>query len=373
MIFYDTGNMMKIMCQMKGSVLLSVWPQMAITAGIAIFATLLRAKMGADEYIIQDVKGHATLGTALAFLNVFRSNLSYGRYWEGRGQLGVMVKSGRELIRKVVAYTRVPEDPKEDQEQLKAVKSVKRLVNCQFKSIILAIEYFETYSPIPPYDIEKELVNPGFLSETEKSAIEKAEPLNKDGLPDNKGRPILIAALLSHKVYYLYHRGWMNAAVLKKCDIEIDNFIGAWMACEKICGVPMVFPYTQMLTVFLVLFVYTFPLPLAHIFYNDEAEFNGFIITPFVSALVAFAFFGMNAVGIEIENPFGQDANDLPMKGMCKRVELDTAALLELRTAAVSDQMEMCINARAAATEKAKADAELLNMQAQSGSRRRRD
>ena len=55
------------------------------------------------------------LGTALAFLNVFRSNLSYGRYWEGRGQLGVMVKSGRELIRKVVAYTRVPEDPKEDQ------------------------------------------------------------------------------------------------------------------------------------------------------------------------------------------------------------------------------------------------------------------
>jgi len=62
MIFYDTGNMMKIICQMKGSVLLSVWPQMAITAGIAIFATLLRAQMGADEYIIKDVKGHATVG-----------------------------------------------------------------------------------------------------------------------------------------------------------------------------------------------------------------------------------------------------------------------------------------------------------------------
>merc|ERR1719181_585471 len=329
--------------------------------------------MGADEYIIQDVKGHATLGTALAFLNVFRSNLSYGRYWDGRGQLGVMVKSGRELMRKVVTYTRVPEDPKEDQEQLEAVISVQRLINCQFKAIILAVEYFETYSPIPPYDIDEELVKPGFLREKEKSAIEKAEPLNTDGLADNKGRPILIAALLSHKVYYLYHRGWMNAAVLKKCDIEIDNFVGAWMACEKICGVPMVFPYTQMLTVFLVLFVYTFPLPLAHFFYNDEAEFNGFIITPFVSALVAFAFFGMNAVGIEIENPFGQDANDLPMKGMCKRVELDTAALMELRTAAVSDQMEMCIAHRAAAEEQAKADAELLNMQAQSGSRRRRD
>jgi predicted membrane chloride channel (bestrophin family) len=65
---------------MKGSVLLTVWPQMAVTAGIAVFATMLRASMGQEEYLIQDVKGHATLGTALAFLNVFRSNLSYGRY-----------------------------------------------------------------------------------------------------------------------------------------------------------------------------------------------------------------------------------------------------------------------------------------------------
>jgi len=41
---------------------------------------------------------------------------------------------------------------------------------------------------------------------------------------------------------------------------------------------------------------------------------------------------------------------------------------ISFQISAVSDQMEMCINARAAATEKAKADAELLNMQAQSGS-----
>jgi hypothetical protein len=47
---------------------LIVWPQMAVCAGIAVFATILRAWVGADDYIIKDVKGHATLGTALAFL-----------------------------------------------------------------------------------------------------------------------------------------------------------------------------------------------------------------------------------------------------------------------------------------------------------------
>lgn len=40
-------------------------------------------------------------------------------------------------------------------------------------------------------------------------------------------------------------------------------------------------------------------------------------------ALVAFAFFGMNAVGIEIENPFGEDANDLPMSKMRERGECE--------------------------------------------------
>ena len=63
--------------QLKGSVLLIVWPQMAVCAGIAVFATIMRAWVGAEDYLIKDVKGHATLGTALAFLNVFRSNLSY--------------------------------------------------------------------------------------------------------------------------------------------------------------------------------------------------------------------------------------------------------------------------------------------------------
>merc|ERR1712166_1534261 len=87
---------------------------------------------------------------------------------------------------------------------------------------------------------------------------------------------------------------------------------------------------------FMVLFVFTFPFPLAHIFFNEEQELNGFFTTPFISALVAFAFFGMNSVGIEIENPFGDDENDLAIVGMLKRVNLDTPAMFDLL--ACSDQ-----------------------------------
>jgi len=293
-----------------------------------------------------------------------------------------MVKSGRELARKIVTYTRVPEDEVEDAEQLEVMTDAIRLTNCLHKSIVMAIAHFELLpNTVEVYDIEKELMSPTepdgidprgrwLLDEKEKAALEKAEMLT--GTADNKGRPILVASLLSHKLYYMYERGWINAAVLKKCDLDIDNYIGAWMACEKIVGVPMVFPYTQMLTLFLVLFVYTFPLPLAHIFFNEEAEFNGFVITPFVSMLVAFAFFGMNAVGIEIENPLGSDTNDLPMAKMCARVGKDTEAILDMRgsdASQVSNQMTDMLGRRKA---KAEQEAKMLREQASASTARPR-
>jgi len=215
------------------------------------------------------------------------------------------------------------------------------------------VQHYDDHPPFePPYDIEEHLVRDGWLKPDEKNAIEKAECERRDaskaygetGGPDNKGRPALVACLLSQKVFWLYHKGWMSSAVLKKCDTQISTYVGAWMAMEKICGTPMVFPYTQMLSIFMVLFVFTFPIPLAHVFWNEDVPLNGFIINTFISALVAFAFFGMNAVGVEIENPFGSDANDLPVEPMMKRVEKDTTSLLELRTA--SDQYDMMVRYR---------------------------
>ena len=65
--------------RLEGSIIIAVWPQMFLAMAVAIGGSFLRQYQGPDTYIITDVKGHATLGTTLAFLNVFRSNLSYGR------------------------------------------------------------------------------------------------------------------------------------------------------------------------------------------------------------------------------------------------------------------------------------------------------
>ena len=81
-------------------------------------------------------------------------------------------------------------------------------------------------------------------------------------------------------------------------------------------------------------------------------------------SLVAYAFFGMNAVGVEIENPFGDDANDLPVDKMMNRVHLDTQSLLDLRLC--SPQAEDAVELRA---RKATEEAELQKATSKAGAR----
>ncbi|MNT66133.1 Bestrophin, RFP-TM, chloride channel [compost metagenome] len=45
-------------------------------------------------------------------------------------------------------------------------------------------------------------------------------------------------------------------------------------------------------------------------------------MTPFVVAIVAYTFFGLDALGDEIEEPFGEDANDLPLSAMCRAIDI---------------------------------------------------
>jgi putative membrane protein len=40
--------------------------------------------------------------------------------------------------------------------------------------------------------------------------------------------------------------------------------------------------------------------------------------TGLVVALISFTLFGIEEIGIEIENPFGCDRNDLPLDAICQ-------------------------------------------------------
>ena len=54
-------------------------------------------------------------------------------------------------------------------------------------------------------------------------------------------------------------------------------------------------------------------------------------MTPFVVAIVAYTFFGLDALGDEIEEPFGLAAHHLPLGAICRTIEINLLEALGVR------------------------------------------
>jgi putative membrane protein len=91
---------------------------------------------------------------------------------------------------------------------------------------------------------------------------------------------------------------------------------------ERIQRTPMPFAYAQHIKTFLVLFVFTAPFVMV----DTMAA-----LTPLTSALLAFALFGIDEIGVEIEDPFGDDANDLPLDSIGDVIRRDLIVAAETR------------------------------------------
>eukprot|EP00164_Ancoracysta_twista_P002176 GFYU01002873.1.p1 GENE.GFYU01002873.1~~GFYU01002873.1.p1 ORF type:complete len:398 (-),score=79.24 GFYU01002873.1:154-1347(-) len=290
----------KLIFRLKGSVLRRVYKEILISALAGIVANLLITEgvSEANKPII-DPKSHSYLSVPLAFLLIFRSNLSYQRYWEGRSTVGGMVKACREGARTTAVYLLGDEDSD------KAERSeLRRLFNTMF--LLIQQEIYGASISQP-----KDLRSIPFLTKEERHSLSSVT-----------NRPQLCAQWMSQRAYNNYRKGRLEKIGLKMIEAQISTLVGGWMACMKIVKTPMPFPYVQMLNLFLLIYVFSLPFTFAHIF--------GWF-TPIFAGVIAFALYGIYQVGVEIENPFGLDDNDLPLDKFAEEVFTDTGVCLEAR------------------------------------------
>ena len=71
--------------------------------------------------------------------------------------------------------------------------------------------------------------------------------------------------------------------------------------------------------------VYCFTLPIALV-----ARFG--LTTIPVTLVVAYILFGIEEIGVEIEDPFGSDTNDLPLDTICHSIEQNLFELEQKET-----------------------------------------
>ena len=95
---------------------------------------------------------------------------------------------------------------------------------------------------------------------------------------------------------------------------SLTECTGVQGACERIKSTPIPFSYTALMHRIVLLYCVGLP-------FGIVSQIH--LMTPVVVMIVAYAFYGLDAVGTEIENPFDQDANDLPLSALSRMIEIN--------------------------------------------------
>lgn len=236
---------------------------------------------------------HALIGTVLGLLLVFRTNSSHDRFWEGRKQWGSLVNESRNLARQTSVW----------------LASDKPLMR---EMIAWTIAF--------PFATMQRIRNAAGIgtSLADVSAADVAK------VEKSKHVPLAVARMLTARLLAARERGLIDSIQLASLDQNVQLLIDYCGACERIRWTPLPFAYAVHLRRFLILYCLTLPLALI--------KDLGWATIP-ASLMISYSLFGIEEIGVEIEDPFGYSVNDLPIKAFCEGIE---TVLLDVRDDAVA-------------------------------------
>lgn len=286
MIDYDGRRWLDVIFRARGSVLPRLLPRSLAGAGIGVLARWVHDAHGIHLSPI----AHTMIGVALGLLLVFRTNASYDRYWEGRRLLGALVIAARDLVRQVTAWAPGPTHA--------GVRARARALACAyFRAVAQSLRNENddgTLAALLPDDVRAAIAN-------------------------SRARPQIVARELTRTLDALRRAAGLTTAQELAMDRNVSVMTEAFAGCERIVRTPVPFAYAQHIKVFVVVFCYTAPFTMA----EAMAWY-----TPLAAFFLCFALFGIDEIGVEIEDPFGRDPNDLPVDALATALEETTLAVL---------------------------------------------
>ncbi len=217
------------------------------------------------------------LGIILGLLLVFRTNTAYDRWWEGRRLWGQLVNVSRGLAHQLDAM--LDDAPA-------------RIARRQ--------RYADLLSAFPQ-SLARHLRDPG-------SVAVPSVPLT------------LISSLHREVHSDIAHARLTSEARITLAPLlqQFDDVMGG---CERIRNTPIPVSYSSYVKQFVLLYALVMPFGLV----NDFGY--GAVVA---SMLTFFATMGLELLAEEIENPFDDDRNDLPLEAITATIARDVHAVLGL-------------------------------------------
>jgi ion channel-forming bestrophin family protein len=215
---------------------------------------------------------HGILSFVISMLLVFRTNTAYDRWWEGRKLWGSLVNSSRNLAIK-----------------LTAILDSSDVENRQF---------FKKIIPAYAHALRNHLNH-----ESTRVELFEDEVFAKK-IQHDKHVPNQIASMLFKRINLLQKENKITGEQLLFLNTELVLFTDVCGACERIKNTPIPYSYSAFIKKFIFFFVMTLPL--------GYAFSLGYLVIPVV-CFVFYVLASLELIAEEIEDPFGNDSNDLPM------------------------------------------------------------
>jgi putative membrane protein len=268
----------QVALQLKGSVVPAVLGRTIFCGLFGLFVTLL---FYLRQPVALPILASLIPNIVLGLLLVFRTNTAYERFWEGRKCWGTLVNTVRNLARQIWIAVKAQDEGDRRQK----ITALKMLV-----AFCIAMKQHLRQESI---NEELEALLPG-------DRYRKLKGMNHP--------PLEIAFWIGDYLQQQYERNMLNIYQLNAMHKLLDQMVDMLGGCERILKTPMPLAYAIHLKQLLLLYCLSLPFQMV----GSLGWWTG----PTV-ALISFTLFGIEEIGIEIENPFGHDPNDLPLDAIC--------------------------------------------------------
>jgi ion channel-forming bestrophin family protein len=233
---------------------------------------------------------YSMLGIVLGILLVFRTNTAYDRWWEGRKLLSKLGYTWKNVAIKLNAFL-----PDND---------------------VLHRRYFATMIANHSFSLKESLRGGVIVDE-----LVESEPGILDNLDQLYHIPNFFLTKFCEKINTLYKSGVLTDMQFLELSKHVDDTSEVVSSCERIRTSPIPFSYSIHLKKFLFAFVMILPFGFIH----DLGYWCVLIVM-----LIFYAMVGLDVIGEEIEDPFGQDENDLPFDAICKSLRKNVNEILKV-------------------------------------------
>jgi len=260
-----------------------------VYSAVLAYLMLIQWRIGEDTDLKNISLMHSLLGFVISMLLVFRTNTAYDRWWEGRKQWGSLMNSSRNLSIKMNGLLN------SNQEEARA--------------------FYREMIPNYAFSLKNHLRGK-YLS----ADFSDTPSFRKDALILSDHVPNQIAAAIFAKTIDLQRKGVLLPEEVLMLQSELESFTNVCGACERIKNTPIPLSYSSFIKKFI--FTYCLTLPIGYVFSLH------FLVIPFVM-FVFYILASLEVIAEEIEDPFGEDSNDLPIDRICQGIYTSSHALLK--------------------------------------------